>query len=280
MKLDRAIRRIIPATSRLTYNPLFKLFVDAFDWLPTHCYKELAGIPPNHLRIRVGVGNRIFSNHVIYVTGSKDFWMHAFHSGLCRLDSTIVDIGCGCGRYAHPLRDYKFKSERFSGKYIGIDIDEEMLAWCRGHYDRERFAFYRSNHGSTAYRSARNGNSHYELPLAAESADFVFSTSLFTHLLEEQLVDYCRESYRVLKPNRAMAMACFSMDHPPPTYGDRHTFRFRVGNAWVESPKVPEAAVAYEEKFLFAVAREAGFQSAGIETGPGDWQPMLVCRKG
>ena len=283
MKLDKSIRRLIPSASRLTYNPVFKAIVDSFDLLPKLVYEELSRIPPNHMRIRVGVGNRIFANHVIFVAGSKDFWMYAFHSGLCGLDSTIVDIGCGCGRYAHPLRDYRFKSERFTGKYIGIDVDEEMLAWCRENYDAERFSFHRSNHTSKAYRgmenSNGNGNSHYHLPVADESADFVFSTSLFTHLLEEQLDNYCQESYRALKPGGYMAMSCFSMDHPPPTYGERHTFRYRIANAHVESLEVPEAAVAYEETFLLSVAQAAGFRTADILEAPGDWQPMLVCCK-
>ncbi len=279
MKLDRAIRRVIPSASRLTYNPIFKAVVDSFDLLPKLVYEELSRIPPNHMRIRVGVGNRIFANQVIFVTGPKDFWMHAFHSGLCRLDSTIVDIGCGCGRYAHPLRDYRFKSERFTGKYVGIDIDEEMLEWCKGNFDAGRFSFHRSNHASKAYRGVENGNSHYHVPVADGSADFVFSTSLFTHLLEEQLGNYCQEGYRVLRSGGHMAMACFSMDHPPPTYGTRHTFRHRLGNACVESLEVPEAAVAYEEKFLFAAAQAAGFRTAEILEAPGDWQPMLLCRK-
>ena len=76
-----------------------------------------------------------------------------------------------------------------------------------------------------------------------------------------------------------MAMFCFSMDHLPPTYGDRHTFNHRVGNAYVESLASPEAAVAYEEEFLFKVARQAGFRTAEIVTAPGDWQPMLLCQK-
>lgn len=279
MKLDKAIRSVIPSTSRLTYNPVFKAVVNSFDLLPKLVYEELSRIPPNHMRIRVGVGNRIFANQVVFVTGPKDFWMHAFHSGLCRLDSTIVDIGCGCGRYAHPLRDYRFKSERFTGKYIGVDIDEEMLEWCGRNFDAGRFSFHRSNHASKAYRGAENGNSHYHVPLADESADFVFSMSLFTHLLEEQLGNYCQESYRVLRSGGHMAMACFSMDHPPPTYGTRHSFRQRIGNAYVESLEVPEAAVAYEEKYLFAVAQAAGFRTAEILEAPGDWQPMLLCRK-
>lgn len=279
MKLDRTLRRVFPSASRLTYNPVFKAVVDSFDLIPKFIYEELSKIPPNHMRIRVGVGNRIFANQVIYLTGPKDFWMHAFHSGLCRLDSTVVDIGCGCGRYAHPLRDYRFKSERFCGKYIGIDIDEEMLVWCAKNYDSERFSFHRSNHASKAYRGAENDNPHYRIPLADECADFVFSTSLFTHLLEEQLTNYCQESFRILKPGGHMAMACFSLDHPPPTYGDRHNFGHQIGNSFVESLEVPEAAVAYREKFLFAVARQAGFRTAEVQSASGDWQPVLISMK-
>jgi SAM-dependent methyltransferase len=280
MKLEKAIRRMIPATSRLTYNPIFKVIVDSFDLLPKLMYKEVSKIPPNHLRIRIGVANRIFANHAFHLHGGRDFWIHAFHAGLCRLDSTIVDIGCGCGRFAQHLRDYQFMSERFTGKYVGIDIDEEMLNWCRKNFDSERFSFYRSNHDSKAYKAVEKPDAQYVLPLADGSADFVFSTSLFTHLLEKELVNYMRESYRVLKEDCFMAMFCFSMDHPPPTFGDRHTFRFRIGSAYVESMSVPEAAVAYEEKFLFEAARAAGFRTAEMVFGGHEsWQHTLLCRK-
>jgi SAM-dependent methyltransferase len=279
MGLDRYLRRIVPSTARLTYNPLFKVIVDSFDVLPKRAYRELANIPPNHLRIRVGVANRLFTNHINFVTGAKNFWMHAFHSGLCRLDSTIVDIGCGCGRFAHIIRDYIFKSEKFSGRYIGIDVDQEMLEWCCKNFDPERFEFHHSTHASKAYHAEGDTRTYYHLPIKEDQADFVFSTSLFTHLLEKELINYCEESYRVLKDGGQMAMYCFSMTHLPPTYGDRHTFSHRMGNAYVESLAVPEAAVAYSEEFLFSVVRKIGFRHAEIQTASGDWQPMLLCRK-
>jgi SAM-dependent methyltransferase len=279
MKFDRILRKIIPSTSRLTYNPFFKVLVDSIDLFPRLAYEEFSKIPPNHMRIRIGVANRLFTNHVFHLNEAKDFWFHALHSRLCRLDSRIVDIGCGCGRFAQHLRDYRFKQETFSGKYVGIDIDEEMLDWCRRNFDKERFEFHRSDHASKAYNAVGKPETEYVLPVENETIDFVFSASLFTHLLERELVNYCKESYRVLRPDCFMAMFCFSMDHPPPTFGDRHTFRFRIGNAHVESMSVPEAAVAYEESFLFSVAREAGFRSAEMLVGPEDWQPMLLCRK-
>jgi SAM-dependent methyltransferase len=279
MGLDHAIRRIIPTTAALTYNPVCKILFDSFDLLPKLMYREIRKIPPNHLRIRIGVGNRIFSNHISYIAGAKNFWIYAFQSGLCRLDSTIVDIGCGCGRYTHHLRDHKFKDQTFTGKYIGIDIDDEMLEWCRRNFDVERFEFHKSTHGSTSYQAGGIENSFYTLPASICSVDFVFSTSLLTHLLENELRNYFVEAYRVLKVGSSMAMFCFSMDHLPPTYGDRHTFKHRVGNAYVESLTSPEAAVAYEESFLFEAAHRAGFRTADIVTAPGDSQPMLLCRK-
>jgi SAM-dependent methyltransferase len=278
-RLDKMLRRLVPASSRLTYNPFFKVLVNSVDFLPRRAWKELAKIPPNHLRIRIGVGNRLFNNHIHYLTTAVDFWMHAFHARLCTLDSTIVDIGCGCGRAAHVLRDYRCKSERFSGRYIGIDIDQDVLDWCMKNFDRERFEFHRSGHSSVAYRAQGQENAYYTLPLGDDSADFVFSNSLFTHLLENEMVNYCQESFRVLKPGGYMAMHVFSIDHLPPSYGDRHTFKHRVANAHVESLSVPEAAVAYEEKFLFSVARDIGFRSYEIEAGPEEVQPMLLCRK-
>jgi SAM-dependent methyltransferase len=281
--MHKGIRRIVPSAARLTYNPIFKAVVDSFDVLPRYLYREFSNIPPNHLRIRVGVApgiaRGILANQAYYLTIARDFWMHAFHAELCRLDSTIVDIGCGCGRFAHYLRDYKFKSEKFTGKYIGIDVDSEMLTWCREHFDSERFQFYQSTHSSKVYLNSESGGGSYTLPIADGVADLVFSTSLFTHLLEEQLIEYCRESNRVLKPGAHMAMYCFCLDYPPPTLGDRHTFSHEIGNAHVESIALPEAAVAYRKEFLFRIAREAGFRTAEMLTGHDDLQPLLLCQK-
>jgi SAM-dependent methyltransferase len=280
MRVDRLVRRVVPSLAHLTYNPLFKYAVNACDVVPRLIFSELTTLPPNHLRIRIGADNRIFANGLSFLVWPITFWTHFLQSGLCRFDSTIVDIGCGCGRYARFMRDYQYKSQRFTGHYVGIDIDPEMLAWCHRHFDAERFEFHQSTHASRAYR-AQGGRdpTHYELPVADGTADFVFSGSLFSHLLENELVDYCRESFRVLKSGGIAAMYFFSLDRPPPGYGDRHTFGFQIGNAHVESLAIPEAAVAYRENFLLSIARDAGFRTAEVQAAPGDVQPILVCLK-
>ena len=202
ISFDRVVRKIFPSLSKLTYNWLFKLIVNQFDLLPRLLFRELRQIPPNHLRLRVGVGDRLFTNQISYFAGARNFWLATALEGLWDLDSTILDIGCGCGRYARHLHDLRHQNQRFRGRYIGIDIDEEMLNWCRRAFDAERFTFMDSTHSSKSYNVTSDNDEYYKIGLADQSVDFVYSTSLFTHLLEKQLINYIEESFRVLKPGR------------------------------------------------------------------------------
>lgn len=282
MSFDRAIRKIFPSTSKLTFNPLFKAVVNAFDLVPRLVFPEFRGLPPNHLRIRIGVGNRILNNQVHYLTQARDFWMFAFSERLANSQSTVVDIGSGCGRWAHWLRDYNFRGRTFTGRYIGIDIDAEAIAWCERHFDAERFRFHHSTDASVSYNQAGEASSsHYTVPEADGSADLIVSNSLLTHVLEAELENYIKESYRLLKSGGAIMHSHFNLDHPPASYGTRHTFQHSIGNARVESLEQPEAAVAYRTDYLFKVCRAAGFKDCEIVHMPGgaQHQPILLCKK-
>lgn len=282
MSFDRAIRKIFPSTSKLTFNPLFKATVNAFDLLPRLVFSEFRDLPPNHLRIRIGVGNRILNNQVHYLTHARDFWMFVFTERLADANSTIVDIGSGCGRWAHWLRDYNFRGRTFTGRYIGIDIDAEAIAWCEKHFDAERFRFHHSSHASVSYNQAGEATaSHYTVPETDGTVDLVVSNSLLTHVLEAELENYIKESYRLLKSGGAIMHSHFNLDYPPATYGTRHTFQHSIGNARVESMEQPEAAVAYRTDYLFKVCRAAGFKDCEIVHMPGgaQHQPILLCKK-
>ena len=62
VSFDRVLRKLFPSTSKLTFNPLFRAAVNAFDAVPRLMFPEFRSLPPNHLRIRIGVGNRILNN--------------------------------------------------------------------------------------------------------------------------------------------------------------------------------------------------------------------------
>ena len=279
MILDRYIRKVFPSLSKLTYSKPFQWMVNIGDLPVRLWFKEFRNFPPNHMRIRIGVGNNLLANHIKYLNTAKDFWLHSALNGFWNLKSTIIDVGCGSGRYAHHLRDYTFKQERFEGKYIGIDIDEDAINWSRKNFDKERFEWHLSPHASSSYNKEDGRGEYYKLPVRGGTTDLVFSTSLFTHLLEDEMLNYIKESFRVLKKGGHMHMAVFCLDYPPPTYGIRHTFKHKMGNAQVESIKQPEAAVAYTEKFLLSTCKEIGFSRAEILHAKGDFQPVLLCKK-
>jgi hypothetical protein len=100
-------------------------------------------------------------------------------------------------------------------------------------------------------------------------------------VLDAELENYIRESYRLLKVGGAMMHPHFNLDYPPATYGTRHIFQYTTGNVRVEPLEQPEAAVAYCTDFLFRLARDAGFKTCEIVHMPrsAQHQPMLLCKK-
>jgi SAM-dependent methyltransferase len=279
--VDRALRKFFPSTSKLTFNPVFRTLANISDLVPMLIYPEFRSLPPNHLRIRVGVGNRILNNQTHFLVHARDFWMFALGEGIVKLDSNILDIGVGCGRWAHWMRDYNFRGRRFSGVYAGVDIDGEAINWCRKNYDEKRFRFHHSTDASVSYNQAGEVQASYKIPEADDTFDLIFSNSLLTHLLEAELGNYLRETYRLLRTGGTMMHSHFNMEHLPASYGKRHTFSHHLGNAHIESEEQPEAAVAYNTGFLFDLCRQIGFSSSEIVHMPGgeQHQPILMCRK-
>jgi len=277
MPLNARVRRYVPSVSRLTYYPSVKVLLDLFDVLPRMMFKEFRRLPPNHLRCRVGVRNRIFANQAHFLLHGRDQWLNAFDQGWCHLDSDIVEIGVGCGRGAFHLRDASFHGRTYTGSYLGIDIDDELLAWCRDNFDG-RFEFVHSSHESVSYVNERSSGDYYRIPRDDSTVDYIYGGSVFTHLLEDTIENYLTECARVLRPDRVMAMSCFFVDLPQGTLGDRHTFQHRVGDAHVESLAQPTAAVAYDTGYLFDLAKRCGFSEASSLHDPADAQHLLVCR--
>jgi ubiquinone/menaquinone biosynthesis C-methylase UbiE len=98
-------------------------------------------------------------------------------------DHTLVDVGCGSGRFAFQLRGY-FSGE---GKYIGTDLLDEALDYAREKCARPDWEFI-ANHLST-------------VPVPDATADFVTFFSVFTHLLDEDIFKFLRDARRAVKPD-------------------------------------------------------------------------------
>jgi SAM-dependent methyltransferase len=272
-RFDRAIRRLIPSVGKMSYNPIVKVVGNAFSNIFSLPFAELTDLPPNHLRIRIGVGNRVLANHVHFLQMGSGIWLYFLSRQYCTFGSDVVELGCGCGRIAYPLT-----GDWFEGSYVGVDIDQEMIEYCRKHFSKKRFSFVLSGHESETYspgaRVTKKNDAKYFIG-EAESKDFIYSISLYSHLLERELDEYLRESFRLLRQGGLMYLTFFCIEHVK--LGNRWTFSHRRGNSYIEDERYPEAAVAYREGYIQDLVKKIGFREVSVI--PRDIQSALVARK-
>jgi ubiquinone/menaquinone biosynthesis C-methylase UbiE len=128
-------------------------------------------------------------------------------------DERMLDIGCGCGRITLPLTGYLSQA----GSYTGIDITYEPVRWCQQNITR-RYSNFRFAHADL-FSQRYNPTGHYQakdyiFPFADEDFDFIFLTSVFTHLLPQDTEHYLREIARMLRKTGRTFFTCFySMRH-------------------------------------------------------------------
>lgn len=268
-QLERLVRRVVPSATLLTHGVPGRL-LDLTDPLFRISIADIQGLPPPRFRLRTGIGNRILRNHVMFIVFGYDQWNALQASGFVNASSDILDIGSGCGRLAMPIA----RIDGFRGTYTGIDVDAEMVEWCRGRFRDPRFTFHHADVYSSIY-NPDGSREPYVIPVADESMDFVMSYSLFTHILEPELVQYTEEASRVLRPGGTMMMTVFCLEDVQ--LGGRWTFSHRVGRSYLESELYPHAAVAYERAHLHEISEQAGFTDVRIE--PSAVQSRLVGRK-
>jgi SAM-dependent methyltransferase len=273
---DRVLRKLVPSVARLSYNPIFKIVGNTIARVLARPFPELRELPPNHLCIRIGCGNRIFNSHVMFLKASSDCWLTFLSRGYCTANADVVELGCGCGRIARVL-----KEPWFQGTYVGVDIDEEMLSYCRRNFPDGRFEFVLSPHKSRTYHP---GKLKHPLVTSGDfvigkpnSKDFVYAFTLFTHLLESAVADYVRESYSILKIGGILYFNFICIEHVE--LGRRWTFRHRRGNSYVENLRYPEAAVAYHGEFMANLAANCGFREVTVSPPQGGGQTELLARK-
>lgn len=108
------------------------------------------------------------------------------HHGLRKTDY-LIDVGCGSGRLAKPLSSY------LEGKYLGIDVVPDLVAFARRLVARPEWRFEVAK-GLT-------------IPEADQQADMVCFFSVLTHLLHEESFVYLREAKRVLKPGGKIVLS-------------------------------------------------------------------------
>jgi ubiquinone/menaquinone biosynthesis C-methylase UbiE len=109
-----------------------------------------------------------------------------------RSTDTVVDVGCGSGRLAYALRSF------LTGRFVGTDILEEVLAYARARVLRTDWEFILTTDTM--------------IPVMGRVADFVTFFSVFTHLLDEDIYRFLFEAKRVAKAGAPIVFSYLDYD--------------------------------------------------------------------
>jgi SAM-dependent methyltransferase len=143
-------------------------------------------------RLRVTVSSPSMAGYLF----TADAW-HCVLTRFLKERSTVLDIGCGCGKMARNLL-YHPHIKRF----IGIDAYEDSINYCReiiAPRSGGRFEFHFLDVHTEAYNpQGKIRGTEVAFPTGSCTVDFAYAASLFTHLLEEDSRHYLREVRRVL----------------------------------------------------------------------------------
>jgi SAM-dependent methyltransferase len=274
MKLNaNLIRRIIPSVAVLARTPVAPV-LDIFDWYIRKDHPEWAKLPPASLRMRIGVGNLILRNHQAYLLSQNLLSDELGAKGYLKTGSSVLELGCGCGRYAIGFARFL----KGSGSYTGVDVDRSMIAWCRKHLETPGVQFFHADVYSKVYNPRGGPSRGYRFPVEDSSVSLVASNSLFSHLLYPEFEHYMKETGRVLQKGGIVHLTLFIMDYIRERLGERWTFSHKAGDCYVENLRYPEAAVAYDLDVVRRVLAQSGLTLVEVYNGTMHQQSLIARR--
>lgn len=167
----------------------------------------------------------------------------------------VLDVGSGLGRMAVPLTT--FLNEH--GSYEGFDIVRKGVEWCTNtitsRFPNFRFRWIDLN--NDLYRSTGADAASFVFPYPDNEFDFVFLTSVFTHLEPAEVENYLAQIERVLKPGAHCFATFFLFTEASKAQETNPAFRFlhdHQTHRYMDEA-VKAANVAYQEEFLEQILR-------------------------
>jgi SAM-dependent methyltransferase len=175
----------------------------------------------------------------------------------------VLDVGSGIGRMAIPLARYLTAE----GRYDGLEIVREGVDWCRKRISSRypNFSFHLVEIQNDLYnRGSELRPETYRLPFEDASYDFVFLTSVFTHMSPEGVRNYLREIARVLASERRCLFTCSLIDDEVKGLIESRTasldFRYRHGDYYSMHEEAHTRDVAFDVDWMRGSVAAAGLR--------------------
>jgi SAM-dependent methyltransferase len=161
-----------------------------------------------------------------------------------------------------------------------MDITPNPLQWCRQHISSRfpNFQFLHMDLYSKRYNpGGRYQAKEYVFPFQAESFDFIFLASVFTHMLPEDTENYLREIARLKRPGGRVLMTFFLLNPAQQELAVQGLndidFRYGSGPYRMRDEIVPESAVAYDEVYLRDLITRCNLKLSEVYYGRWRGQP-------
>jgi SAM-dependent methyltransferase len=167
---------------------------------------------------------------------------------------------------AVPLTEYLMTG----GTYDGFDIVAEGINWCRRRITRRYPAFHFQH--ADVFNQIYNPRSQFrasefKFPYQDGTFDFVFATSVFTHMLPSDAEHYLSEIARVLRKNGRCLITFFLLNAESlqltKSGAGTLNFEFARDGYRINTPECPEAAIAYAEERVRDLYHKNGLQITG-----------------
>jgi len=219
-----------------------------------------------------------------------EFLRHFIELGDLLPEDRVLDIGCGIGRMAVPLTQYLDPGR---GSYEGVDPVVSGIEWCSDTitpvYPNFRFRHLDIRNALYNPEGELRGE-EIKLPFADGEFDFVFMTSVTTHLPPAEIAPYAREVARVLAPAGRLFVTAFVIDETAlldKTGRDARLDFQRAGQgpSWYVEGQHPLAAVAFDDGFIDHALDTAGLavrtKSLGAWRGraAAHYQDIIIAEK-
>ncbi|WP_426548147.1 class I SAM-dependent methyltransferase [Dapis sp. BLCC M126] len=199
--------------------------------------------------------------HGAFLRNSFAFLSYFIQLAELKQTDRVLEVGCGLGRMAYGLAHY-LKSP---GSYEGFEIMARFIKWPQQEISTRRphFNFRLVNIYNHHYNPGGNVQAKdFVFPYEDENFNFVFLTSVFTHMQTEEVRHYLEEIYRVLKFGGKCLCSCFLLNRNSEQLiaegKSGFQFVYELNECFTTNPNNPEAAIAFKEFLLLKWISESG----------------------